>query len=415
MSGKTELLLFDDLAPQVVVENGIFVNVPPAHSIAESGTTISFHIHGSEGDYLDLNDSLLYVKFQVLTSDKKQLAATATLAAVNYTLNALFSDITVYLNDTIIEGGAQLYPYKSTIENIFGFNRQTRKLQLAPMGYDADRDNRKAWIARSADKELVGALRIDFFNQPKYLLPNVDVRVVLTKSKAKFALCGGGGGNPRLVISEAKLYIRRVRVNTSVSTAHELSLEKKNAIYPYTRGQVISYSIAAGSLSHFRDNVFSSSLLPKFVIVGFVKASAFNGDNVDDEPFHFQHFNVSSIALYRDGLSLPYREPYEPDFAHDLFTKDYMKSIIHNPQHLNTNLNNGISLKDFKDMYTLFTFNLTPDFDMTQCQMPKDGNLRLEVKFAQPLPNAINVLVYGTFDTQIEITKDRKVVCSHVH
>lgn len=92
-----------------------------------------------------------------------------------------------------------------------------------------------------------------------------------------------------------------------------------------------------------------------------------------------------------------------------------MKSIIHNTQHLNTNMNNGIDLEKFKSGYTFFTFNLTPDFDINQCQMPRDGNLRLELKFGGTLAQAINVIVYATFDSKIEITKDRAIICDNVH
>ena len=42
--------------------------------------------------------------------------------------------------------------------------------------------------------------------------------------------------------------------------------------------------------------------------------------------------------------------------------------------------------------------------------MPRDGNLRLEIKFAEPLAKAINVLIYATFDSELQITKNREIV-----
>ena len=184
-----------------------------------------------------------------------------------------------------------------------------------------------------------------------------------------------------------------MRVSPTVSLAHNKGLStSKNALYQYNRGQMISYSISQGSLSHFNDNLFSTKLLPKFVVVGFVKAAAYNGTHLDTDPFMFEHFNVCSIGLFRDGQSLPYRELYEPNFKEGLFTREYVKSIIHCTQHLNTNLTNGIDMERFSDGgYTFFTFNLTPDFDYNQIQPPHDGNLRLEIKFAEPVDKAINV------------------------
>ena len=58
----------------------------------------------------------------------------------------------------------------------------------------------------------------------------------------------------------------------------------------------------------------------------------------------------------------------------------------------------------------LFTFNLTSDFCITQTQMPRDGNIRLDLKFARNLGEPINIIVYGLFDTEIQITKDREII-----
>ena len=140
-----------------------------------------------------------------------------------------------------------------------------------------------------------------------------------------------------------------------------------------------------------------------------VKSSGFNGDDAED-PFYFDHFDVSSIGLYKDGQALPHRQIYTPDFTNKLFTLDYVKSMIQNTQHLNTNLNNGIGMDRFSKGYTFFTFNLTPDFDMDQPQLPRDGNLRLDIQFRKKLAHAINVIVYATFDSQLQITKDRQII-----
>jgi hypothetical protein len=412
MSGKSELRLFDEEMPQVVVQSAFFIDVSPHNAISDKTQDIEFIIQKSETEYLDLNDSLLYITYNVKhDGGAKALPDTAVVTPVNYLMNALFKDVELYLNNVMVEGGQGVYAYKSTIETIFGFNQSAKQFQIASMGYDETSDNRKAWIAKSKTAELVGALRLDFFNQPKYLLPGVEVKVKLIRHLDSFCLHGGGTESAKLTILNAKLYVRRVRVAPEVLLAHEDGLMRRNAIYPHTRGKVLSYSIPTGTLVNYNDNIFSSSLLPKFVIVGFVTSVGYAGDNLTSAPFNFQHFNLSSLGLFIDGQSVPYREVYKPRFSKGLVVKEYLKSIVHNFQHLNTNLNNGISLADFSTgNYSLFTFNLTPDFDMHQRQMPRDGNLRLEVTFEKELAASINVIVYGMFDTQIEITKDRDVL-----
>ena len=414
MSGKSELRIFDHDMGQVVVDSASFVDVNPQTSLSENANTIEFCINGSEIEYMDLNDTLLYLRLKVTAADGKDLTNQSTITPSNFFMNALFSDVTLQLNDVVVEGGNQLYAYKSTFESIFGFSNAAKKTQLRPMGYSEDENESKDWVKMSRTMELMGALRLDFLNQPKYLIPGVNVRIKLQRSVNKFALVHGGG-NPLIKITQAKMYVRRVRVAPAVSLAHNKGLAtSKNAIYAYNRGHMLSYSIAQGSMSHYNDNLFSTKLLPKFVVVGFVKAAAYNGSDLEADPFNFEHFDVSSVGLFRDGQSLPYRELYEPNFAEGLYTREYVKSIVHCTQHLNTNLTNGIDLEKFaRGGYTFFTFNLTPDFDYNQRQMPRDGNLRLEVKFAKPLDKAINVLIYATFDSELQITKNREIVNVH--
>ena len=258
---------------------------------------------------------------------------------------------------------------------------------------------------------MAGSLRLDFFNQPKYLIPEINVRIRLQQAKPGFSLCVESGTSmPQLQIKNAVLYVRRVKVNPSVLLGHQIGMLKDNAHYPYPKSQLISYAVPKGSLSYFKDNIFSTSRLPKFVVVGLVKAKAYSG-GYGAEPFNFEHFNLTSLGLFRNGQALPYREIYSPNFKENLFTRDYVMSIIQGTEHLDRNMNNAITMEMFsKGGYSLFTFNLTPDFCLAQAQMPRDGNLRLDMKFASPLEDSINVIVYGLFDAELQITKDKDII-----
>ena len=182
MSGKSELRIFDHELGQVVIESASFVDINPQTSLSENANTIEFYINGSETEYLDMNDTLLYLRLKVVGGDGKALPAASIVTPANYLMNALFSDVTLQLNDTVIEGGNQLYAYKSTFESIFGFSNAAKKTQLRAMGYCDDEVERKGWIKESNMLELMGALRLDFLNQPKYLIPGVNVRIKLQQA-----------------------------------------------------------------------------------------------------------------------------------------------------------------------------------------------------------------------------------------
>ena len=61
--------------------------------------------------------------------------------------------------------------------------------------------------------ELVGALRLDFLQQPKYLIPGVSVGIRLTRSKDEFALQLPLGTNDdgshafKILITQCILYV----------------------------------------------------------------------------------------------------------------------------------------------------------------------------------------------------------------
>ena len=89
-------------------------------------------------------------------------------------------------------------------------------------------------------------------------------------------------------------------------------------------------------------------------------------------------------------MTSPFR-PFQPDFDKNLCKLDYM-SIFQ----------------------SLYAFNLAPDLAIVGHEQPyRDGNLRLEFKFAKSLPNTINVVLMAMFDGRIELTKSRDVLLDY--
>ena len=57
----------------------------------------------------------------------------------------------------------------------------------------------------------------------------------------------------------------------------------------------------------------------------------------------------------------------------------------------------------------MFGFELTPEMsEVGAFQLIKQGNLRVEIHFAEPLTATINVIMYAEFDI-IEIDRNRQV------
>lgn len=74
----------------------------------------------------------------------------------------------------------------------------------------------------------------------------------------------------------------------------------------------------------------------------------------------------------------------------------------------------GIYLKreEFADGHILYAFDLSPDLcDGPHLNLKQQGNLRIEIKFAEDLKTTISVLMYEEFENIIEIPKSRHILC----
>ena len=75
-----------------------------------------------------------------------------------------------------------------------------------------------------------------------------------------------------------------------------------------------------------------------------------------------------------------------------------------------------IDREDFAPGYTLFAFDLWPDAsDEAHLNLVRHGSERLELQFQTALPNTANLIVYGEWDSMLEITKSRHVVLDFEH
>ena len=175
---KTELSLFDAHVEQRSAERGVWVDFHPTSSNYNEGP-IEFFIHGNS-EYIDPNDTMLCIKTKIVKSDGKSSVARTDMqkiSPVNLLHSSLFSDAQLYLNDVQIEGGSNLYNYKCIINALTQFHPQMLTSQLYAAGYAEDAATRTAWFQNNEECEFAGPLQFDLFNQSRYILPNVDMRI----------------------------------------------------------------------------------------------------------------------------------------------------------------------------------------------------------------------------------------------
>jgi len=418
---SSQLELFSLPATQTSILQGSWISHHPVTTIAENGP-LEFVINGSE-EYISLSDSYLQIRAKITDPEGGDLDEGTAVGPVNLFLHSLFNQVDVFLNDRLVSESSSTYPYRSMFEVLLNFGYDSTATQLSsalffkdsPAHMDTSNPFASAATSNSGLKsrgsytdgskfvDMIGRLHSDIFLQDRMLLNNVDLKIKLHRSKNSFCLMAADEAvGYKVKIVDAILHVRKVKLNPGVILGHAKALERSTAKYPLSRVVVKSFTVSAGDLSVTKENLFLGNL-PKKLVVGFVSNAAFNG-HFKRNPYNFHHYNVSRVGLFIDGQQIPTSSSLTPDFSgnngyisayHTLFTG----LNKHNKD--NTGI---ITRSDYRRGYTLFCFDLTPDLcEGGHFNLQKTGNLRLELQFAEALPETVNVIVYGEFENVIQV------------
>ncbi|XP_071035346.1 uncharacterized protein F54H12.2 [Parasteatoda tepidariorum] len=421
-SVKSELDLFLMPPTQTAIEKGQWSEYHPISNIHD-GLPIEFNISGTSEEYLDLSATQLYVKVKVL-KDNKPLPENEKISPCNLFFHSLFSQVDVMLNDRTITSSSNTYAYRSYIETLLNYGSDYKKSFLTSECFykdtaghldetDPSKENeglkkRSSMIAKGKVLEMIGNLHCDLFYQDRLLLNMIDLKLKLIRNKPEFCLISPENAKYQIAIEHASLFVRKVKVSPGVLLGHAKALEKTTAKYPIDRVLCKMYSIPAGSFSFSQDNVFLGQL-PKRLVLACVDNDAFNGTYTTN-PFNFKHNDVNFIGVYVDGNPVCHK-PLTPNYEDDQYIRSY-NSLLLGSERLSSNKGIYINRDEFSKGYTLYSFDLSPDLcDGSYLNLIRQGNLRIELKFSKPLPKTISLFVYSEFNSIIEVTKSRSVIC----
>ena len=95
---KSELSLFDPQIFQTTMERACWVDYP-AENISDNGMgQVEFHVPPTMYEYIDVNDTMLYIKVKITKDDGGNLDGGAEIAFANMPLSTLFADVQLSLN-----------------------------------------------------------------------------------------------------------------------------------------------------------------------------------------------------------------------------------------------------------------------------------------------------------------------------
>ena len=127
-----EVDLFGSIMQQNVIVNKFNWEYALLATI-QSGMAIYFPVKGANDLYLDLKNSRLHVLAKITNADVTNID-TNTAATINLMLHSIFREIGLELNGQDVGDTSKLYWYRSPLETLLTFCKETQETRLLCKG-----------------------------------------------------------------------------------------------------------------------------------------------------------------------------------------------------------------------------------------------------------------------------------------
>lgn len=375
---------------------------------------IQFEIPATSTQFTDPK-FLLKVNAKIIKEDGTILDDTVRVGPVNLTLHALFSDVCLKANHTIINQLNGAYPFRAYIETVYTYSSADKNRFFgAPQMYYKDKfgsfdklgknenpsfDVRVEKFAKSKQVEMVGRLHCDLLLQDKLIIPGINFSVILFPTSSAFRLMSNSAEkNEKLVITSAILKVRRVNVTNTSLLEIERLLKLKPIQYPITQVIVKSSEISLMS-TEISNLTLHNGKIPRLIILTTVSSEAFNG-SYKNTPFNFSWKHCLQAQIEVNGKLYP-PFPYKPNSSPiDL----YLASL-----HLSRDSDTGITFDDFISKgYQILVFDLSTEEGIAPAET--NGFVTVSARWEPTeISSATTLICYMVWDNTISIDAQKNV------
>ena len=403
--------LFQPRRVEMATEKVSWTQYRPSNQWTE-GSVIEFNIDGSSTSYLDLSQTLLYVKLKIVKTDGTAIVkGTDKVGLTNAPLHTLFSQIDLKIQQHPVSEIGNNYAYKGYLDTLLNtvdehelhsqlfITDEGGKDMVNPdsTGPNVGLYRRALYTHEGQEVDLIGHLALDLCQQDRALLNGVPVHIKLWQNADTFRLMSTDSGY-HVKITDTFLKVAMVKVNPAVILSQTEVLKDSPALYPYTKSVIKTYAMSKGQYSFATDDLFQSQL-PQQVTVGIVSSAGHHGSYAKN-PYNFENVNCNYVGFFVDGQSVP-TDPLQPNYKGNSFMEAYDRLGANGKQravHIPRNW--------FHEGYCLYVFNIDGDLSDREDQR---GHTRLELKFTEALAEPYTVIVYAKFPALMKIDQHRNV------
>lgn len=383
-----------------------------------------FKIHPSTS-FIDLNKCYLLSEMCIKKVDANgnlvNIDDNELVAPINLIGSTWIKNLKISVQGREVYDSNSLYAYKSYFDTELSFSRDVKDSHLQASGYFTDGEDqdslavtqkgftsRKELFANSKPVQLITKIDADIFNQERYMVNGVEIDLQFTPNDTYFMLMASAGATQyKLEITSLKLYVKTLELVDGLALDIQKRLENKEAKYVNRKSYIKSTFLSPNRTEY--NGVLFTGQIPKRVILGMVENSAYVGHRTKS-PFNFKPFDVRSISIMANGKQWP-AAPFELDFTNNQYTRAFYE--------LNEALgisgstdSNGISLKKYRNGWTIFAFNMTNSMEDNECvDLITEGTTTVSISFRTPIiQQGIVLIAYCEMDSILILDKNRTVM-----
>ena len=440
---KSELELFSIPDTQTAIRDYHYIKYYPLTSLDRQGP-LEFVVGKSSENYLDLNESILFLEFSILNENGTKITKVASgtgfdkqvVAPINAFHSSAFRGIDVYLNSKLVSQTDNLYGYKSYIQTLltYGYDAKHTFLECGQFfndigDLDAFDDTDAIWdsdnLESAKNKGLAqrfmlsqnsktfcsfGRIHSELFQQQKYLPGTNELRIKFHRADTSFALFAKTDTRYTINIDKAVLYIKQHEIAAHIREAHLKTLMNDNTLkYPIKRVDM-KFFTKGSARSDLSEQNLASGTLPRRVFIGLVESDSFNG-KITKNPYNFKTFKLNEIVLRQNGIPIPY-ESISVNYPGNIYNEGYF-SLLQASGKVFSNTSNNITYDQYKNGYALYGFDLSNSHDNQCFDLVKEGKLSLTISLSEASSVSITVIAYLEYDNIIEIDKDGQIITNY--
>jgi len=425
---RSEIDLFSEVGYDMSIVNSYKTYYHPQNNLSDRGAPISFFIPGNDTHYNEYYDSCIYLRCKIVNGmrnppvDFTEAECADKIkfqyAPVNQLGHSMFESVVVKYKDNEVTHKNSYYAYRAYIEKLLSYGKDFLKTQgqLAMFYKTTDESNPAdpGWQSRnviaknSCEFEMLIRPHTELFNQSKFFIPGVDIRIDLHRAADEFCIqsVGTEAGlyKPQLKILEAKLKIQKHALLPSVALNHiKMWNSGNNVVYPQREVEMKTYAIPVGQLQHTNETMLTG-FLPDRIVLALVPSKNLHG-SYDTNPFLFTNFNVSNITVSMNGEN-HVTESMDLDFKNNRYVEAYM-TLYEGMGVANCDTCFDITAHQYVMGKTMFVYDFRNVRDAFY--PPRHGNICIRLRFKEALPESINVMCYAEYQSVLYINSDKQV------